>query len=132
MIVAVMMVLALLRVAVQRCASSAATGLLRGNCNVRIETDYHFFCSAILIVKLVSMCHLPLHKEPINPNFGTFLPYLSLSCSKLTRIARYVAKSDNGIEWKEVGTLMQEQVRAFFGYFVAHRSQNLLQPTYGY
>ena len=78
------------------------------------------------------MCLLPLHKELTNPIFGTFSPYLSLSCSKLTRIARNVAKSDNGIEWKEVGTLMQEQVRAFFGYFVAHRSQHLLQPTYGY
>ena len=42
-IVAVMMVLALLGVAVQRCASSAATGLLRGNSSVRIATDYFGF-----------------------------------------------------------------------------------------
>ena len=81
-----------------------------------------FFCCAFLIVNLVSMFLLPLHKELRKPNFGTFSLYLSRSCSKLTRIARYVAKSDNGIEWKEVGTLMQEQVRACFSYFAAHRS----------
>ena len=47
-IVAVMMVLALLGVAVQRCASSAATGLLRGNSSVTIATDYFGFFSVLL------------------------------------------------------------------------------------
>ncbi len=64
------------------------------------------------------MCLLLLHKELTKLNIGLLSPNLCHSCSQLTRITRYVAKSDNGIEWKEVGTLMQEQVRMFLSYVI--------------